>query len=79
MRGEKNYQNNIRKPGQDPKRRKQKMKDVTSTRTILGHFDVPEKLRRFVRRLKRDRPRDQNYAEAAARPKPLAAAQDPRP
>ncbi|GBP00881.1 hypothetical protein EVAR_50156_1 [Eumeta japonica] len=51
------------------------MVEVTSTRTILGHFDVPEKLEAIRKAVEtRPAPRPQNYAEAAARPKPLAAA-----
>ncbi|GBP79444.1 hypothetical protein EVAR_48907_1 [Eumeta japonica] len=47
------------------------MVEVTSTRTILGHFDVPEKLEAIRKAVEtRPAPRPQNYAEAAARPKP---------
>ncbi|GBP08080.1 hypothetical protein EVAR_39397_1 [Eumeta japonica] len=51
------------------------MVEVTSTRKILGHFDVPEKLEAIRKAVEAgSAPRTQNYAEAAARPKPSAAA-----
>ncbi|GBP24847.1 Putative 115 kDa protein in type-1 retrotransposable element R1DM [Eumeta japonica] len=49
--------------------------EVSSTRNLLGHFDVPKKLEAIQKTLEAGiAPHALNYAEVAAKPKPLAAA-----
>ncbi|GBP48623.1 hypothetical protein EVAR_28009_1 [Eumeta japonica] len=75
--GEANYENFDREPKQDPQNRKQIRQDgaaISSTRTLLGHFDGPEELAnpRTVKAKPALHPL--NYIEAAAKPKPLTTA-----